>query len=248
MARGLRILPDGSVLVVDTVDIKRVNTAGTVVQTYTVGGQDDWGTIALTPDATEFWVANRADGGVSAPMICKFNVASGALVLTINEDDVSLPDTNGGMCSGGITCIGGYRAAISVNPEALNGPAALEAFAASGVLRGFDVPRVRIAPHLADENQRIFYSKFQLDLEAGVGTVTGQGVEPVVLMRYSDDGGFTWSSWRQLSVGALGVYRWRCIAWRLGMARDRVFMIRQTDPVKTAWLSAYLSFEGGDDA
>ncbi len=132
-------------------------------------------------------------------------------------------------------------------PPFVNGPEALEAFEAAGLLLNFDVPRVRTAPHLADENQRLFYSRFELDLESGVGTVTGQGVDPVVLMRYSNDGGFTWSAWRQLSVGRLGQYKYRCDAWNLGMARDRVFQIRQTDPVKTTWLTAYLEFEGGSN-
>ena len=242
MARGLRILPDGTVLVVDTVDIKRLDTSGTVIQTYSVGGQTDWGTISLSPTGDEFWVANRADSAVSAPMICKFDVATGTVLVTINQDDVSLPDTGGGMCSGGITCIGGYRAAVSVNPTQLNGPAALAYFEGQGLIATYPILRVRRFPHLSDERQRIFIQRLQIIAEVGIGSAD---TNPTVELRVSKDGGWTFGNWRDMSVGKLGQYLHRCYAVQLGMARDWVFEIRTSDPFFTAWLSAVLNLEEG---
>lgn len=242
MARGLRILPDGGVLVVDTVDIKRLDSSGNIIQTYTVAAQTDWGTISLSPTGDEFWVANRADSAVSAPMICKIDVATGTVLVTINQDDVSLPDTSGGMCSGGITCIGGFRAAVSVNPVNLNGPAALEYFEGQGLIATYPIVRVRRFPHLSDERQRIFIQRLQILAEVGVGS---NETNPTVELRISKDSGATFTAWRDMNVGKLGQYLYRCFAVQLGMSRDWVFEIRTSDPFFTAWLNAVLNLEEG---
>jgi hypothetical protein len=51
-------------------------------------------------------------------------------------------------------------------------------------------------------------------------------------MEVSKDNGATWSTPRQLSVGALGNYHNRVVARRFGSSRDFVFRFRMTDPVK----------------
>jgi len=107
--RGIRVLPDGGIVVSDKVDIKRFNSSGTHIQTYSVDDQEDWGTLALSPDGLQLWAANTADSSVSPPMIVKFDLSLGVVLLTIDGDVV--PDTAGFLCSGGITAWGGYRAA-----------------------------------------------------------------------------------------------------------------------------------------
>lgn len=67
----------------------------------------------------------------------------------------------------------------------------------------------------------------------GVGLTTGQGSDPVVEMRFSDDLGKTWCDWRQGSLGKIGEYS-RRVSWqRLGPMRvpGRLFQVRCTDPV-----------------
>lgn len=84
----------------------------------------------------------------------------------------------------------------------------------------------------------------QLDIETGVGLITGQGEDPQVMLRWSDDGGHTWSNEHWVSVGKIGEYGRRAIWRRLGMTekiRDRVYEISMTDPVKTAIMGAQLS-------
>ena len=65
-------------------------------------------------------------------------------------------------------------------------------------------------------------------------------------MRYSNDGGHTWSSEKWASLGKIGETRRRAQWRRLGSARDRVFEVTITDPVKRVLLGATLDVEVGD--
>jgi hypothetical protein len=69
------------------------------------------------------------------------------------------------------------------------------------------------------------------------------GVIPKVMLRWSDDGGHTWSNehWREL--GRQGQYGTRVIWRRLGMTmklRDRVYEVSGTDPVRIYIMGAEL--------
>jgi hypothetical protein len=69
------------------------------------------------------------------------------------------------------------------------------------------------------------------------------GYIPQVMLRWSDDGGHTWSSEHWTSMGKLGEYATRTFWRRLGMTvklRDRVYEISGTDPVKIAIMAAEL--------
>lgn len=77
--------------------------------------------------------------------------------------------------------------------------------------------------------------------ESGVRIIldynTVQGSNPQVMLRWSDDGGHTWSSEHWKSMGKIGAYNYRTIWRRLGMTlklRDRVYELSGTDPVKIA--------------
>jgi len=63
------------------------------------------------------------------------------------------------------------------------------------------------------------------------------------MLRWSDDGGHTWSNEHRKSMGRTGQYGNRVIWRRLGMTqklRDRVYEISGTDPVKIAIMGAEL--------
>jgi hypothetical protein len=107
------------------------------------------------------------------------------------------------------------------------------------------IRRLRRAPHVANENVRIFYRKFELDLERGVGLVTGQGSDPEVMVRLSRDGGHTWGEPMRMSAGRMGEYTTRVIARRLGQARDTVFEVTVSDPVAWSLVQAWLDLEAG---
>jgi hypothetical protein len=83
----------------------------------------------------------------------------------------------------------------------------------------------------------------QLDCETGVGLNDGQGSDPQVMLRWSDDGGHTWSNEHWVSIGKIGQYGKRAIWRRLGMTlklRDRVYEVSGTDPVKIDIMGAEL--------
>lgn len=86
--------------------------------------------------------------------------------------------------------------------------------------------------------------------ETGEYLVSVQGndhVYPQVMLRWSDDGGYTWSNEHWNSMGAIGAYGTRVIWRRLGMTtklRDRVYEISGTDPVKVSIVGAELTISG----
>ena len=91
--------------------------------------------------------------------------------------------------------------------------------------------------------KRTAHHSLQLDAETGVGLVVGQGSQPEAMLRWSDDGGHTWSNEHWQLMGAIGQYGYRTIWRRLGMTlklRDRVYEVSGTDPVKIAIMGAEL--------
>jgi len=79
---------------------------------------------------------------------------------------------------------------------------------------------------------------------SGDGTLTQiTESDPQVMLRWSDDGGHTWSREHWVSMGLIGEYSRRAIWRRLGMTqklRDRVYEVSGTDPVKIAIVGAEL--------
>jgi hypothetical protein len=91
--------------------------------------------------------------------------------------------------------------------------------------------------------KRTAHHSLQLDCETGVGLNSGQGSDPQVMLRWSDDGGHTWSNEHWSPVGKIGAYGHRTFWRRLGMTlklRDRVYELSGTDPNKIAIMGAEL--------
>ena len=73
------------------------------------------------------------------------------------------------------------------------------------------------------------------------------GFDPKAMLRWSDDGGHTWSNEHWSPMGKIGVYQQRVFWRRLGMTlklRDRIYEISGTDPVKIAIMGAELHLSG----
>ena len=69
------------------------------------------------------------------------------------------------------------------------------------------------------------------------------GYNPEAMLRWSDDGGHTWSNEHWSPLGRIGAYGHRTFWRRLGMTvklRDRVYELSMTDPVKVAIMGAEL--------
>lgn len=111
---------------------------------------------------------------------------------------------------------------------------------------GDPIQRKRITPHLSSSMKRLFYASLQLDVEAGTGLDgTGQGTDPQIMLRYSNDNGHTWSSEKWTALGKIGQKKQRAIWRRLGSGRDRVFEITITDPNKVVFLGAEIDVVAG---
>ena len=101
----------------------------------------------------------------------------------------------------------------------------------------------RALPTGQNNLRRTTQHSLQLEGETGVGLNLGQGQDPQVMLRWSDDGGHTWSNEHWKSMGRIGRYGYRTIWRRLGMTlkiRDRVYEVSGTDPVKIAITGAEL--------
>lgn len=103
------------------------------------------------------------------------------------------------------------------------------------------IQRRRRIPPVSNNLKRLIHSKFQLDCRAGVGTDgTDQGQQPTIMLRYSDDGGISWSSEKWAQLGRIGQTQARVIWRMLGQSRNRVYEITVTDPVDVAIMGADL--------
>lgn len=107
---------------------------------------------------------------------------------------------------------------------------------------------VRRTPHVWDkgDRNRVAQSRLQVEFKPGVGLVTGQGSDPQIMLRWSNDGGFTWGNTHLLGIGKIGETGRRAIKRRLGAARDRVYEVTISDPVNRDVVGATLRGEATD--
>ena len=110
---------------------------------------------------------------------------------------------------------------------------------------GDAITRVRRAAVIGKDRNRLFHYRLEVDFEFGTGLVTGQGQDPQAMLRWSDDGGHTWSNevWR--SIGKIGEYSHRAVWPNLGQAYYRIYELTVTDPVKVVIVDAHLDVEEG---
>jgi len=83
------------------------------------------------------------------------------------------------------------------------------------------------------------------DLGSGIGqfqTVPQGKLErgPLMMLRFSNDSGHTWSEEYTVDCGQLGEYQARAVFRRLGRARNRVYEISVTDPVPWNIIDGFL--------
>jgi len=109
------------------------------------------------------------------------------------------------------------------------------------VIRGY-----RRTPTISDENKFVQYPSIEFDIDAGLAPIPpildgdGQPRPAQLMLRWSNDGGRTWSNTYSLSVGAGGEYSHRVIKRMLGRARKRIWEVSWTDPIPWRFADAYL--------
>jgi hypothetical protein len=107
----------------------------------------------------------------------------------------------------------------------------------------------RRTPHVwsRENRKRVFQSAIQVEFTPGVGLSSGQGSNPQAMLRWSNDGGQTWSNEHWTSIGAQGATLARAIWRRLGRARDRVYELNFSDPTPRDIIGATLFGQGESD-
>lgn len=87
--------------------------------------------------------------------------------------------------------------------------------------------------HISNTGEKIRHLGLELEMETGVGLLSGQGITPKIWMQYSDNGGRTFGNKRYINFGIAGDYHIRAPRWPLlGSSRNRVYKIGMSDPVK----------------
>ena len=142
---------------------------------------------------------------------------------------------------------------------------------------GQEIRRLRRAPHLVSDLQRQYFDELQIQFQPAVGlnqtastsstgaiagvaiaglaiagttgatTQNTAGVNPQAMLRWSSDGGSTWSNEHWVSIGKQGKYKNRAIWRRLGWSRDRVFEVVVSDPVFATIVSSNLKSTVGEN-
>ena len=106
---------------------------------------------------------------------------------------------------------------------------------------GNGMRRLRQAPGLTDEHRRHPLDQLEFYMDVGVGSQSGQGADPQVILQMSQDGGITFGNQRQAGLGRVGQYRKRVFFTRLGAPADFVARAVWSDPVPVrahgAWLN-----------
>jgi sugar lactone lactonase YvrE len=91
-AFAVKMLPNGGALVADTDSIVRLDSTGTVVQTYGEDVNASWFSLALDPSGTSFWAGDTLSG-----LVEKFDLSSGAVLASFNTGSTFGEDAVGGL-------------------------------------------------------------------------------------------------------------------------------------------------------
>lgn len=244
MGRDMEVLPNGDLLVVLRTDsthwvVQRWSPAGVLQATYPLDNEASpnahprirvtkdglsfvamtWPTGTVTGDESEFTTILIADGSETSQVFS-----------TIKEYNYNGPPAFGTSQSCPLLLL---FVALAPTP----GPGTVQPIR---FCRRFGYP--------STETNFVFLSNLQIICQTGVGLSTGQGEDPVMMIRITKDGGHTWGPERFVTMGAMGQYRYRArIPGSLGRVRPYLlgFEVVVSDPVNVTILSATVDMAGG---
>ena len=104
---------------------------------------------------------------------------------------------------------------------------------------GNPIIRIRSLPHIGGNGKRTLFRQLIVDMEVGQG-LPDDSAEPELRLRWSDDRGFSWGNYVVDTLGKKGRYNHLINYQRLGYARDRVFELSWSAPVRTALNGAFV--------
>ena len=91
----------------------------------------------------------------------------------------------------------------------------------------------------------MWFNRVEFVIDVGEGLTTGQGSDPTLMVRYSDDGGYTWSAIDSYSIGETGDYLKKIELFQQGKAFQRVYELTYTDPTDFTLYSAHADIDFG---
>jgi len=100
------------------------------------------------------------------------------------------------------------------------------------------ITRKRRSPHLHADDRMAHHRSIRIDFEEGVGNASD--TDPQAMLRWSDDGGHTWSNEYWQPIGKVGEYRNKAIWRNKGRPDDRVYELTITDGVKAVVIDGYI--------
>lgn len=96
-------------------------------------------------------------------------------------------------------------------------------------------------PYLSQHGDRLFMQSLELVMDTGFDVLSG---DESVWMRYSDDGGKTYTNYREKMLGDVHQTGKRLRFTRLGSFRNRVIEITISSPVRRDLIAAYAQIKG----
>ncbi len=104
----------------------------------------------------------------------------------------------------------------------------------------------KVTGPFAGDGSSLFLSELELTADSGRGTIGGQGIDPVVTMEFSDDGGRVFSFGTERPLGKIGEFFRRTIWRRVGrIPAHRVFRFWGTDPTPVTLIKLEARAERG---
>lgn len=105
---------------------------------------------------------------------------------------------------------------------------------------GDPIVRIRSFPHIAEENDRLVHKNLIVGMEVGDEMNTSTDDQHQISLRFSDNAGRSYGEAIEQTLGGTGEYNTSIQFNRLGLARDRVYEISWSAPMKTALQGVYL--------
>lgn len=189
-------------------------------------------------------------------LLCETGLASAIAAPSDAPSTLWLADANGGVWGFGITDAGTVTAGVPAPAGQLPSTPILSdnvdqttfwklTSTLGGIIQPVNISYGRrdTAQYAMATNNTFMDTALQLNKSGVISVVPPQPHlrEPVVEMRYSDDGGHTWSNVKTAGLGFTGDYRKRVIWRRLGKSRNRIYEIACSDPVSLRMVDAFIN-------
>ena len=244
--RELFVLADNTILAlyqdtspVSSCFVRHYSAAGATLLDYTTQFTDSTGSdphLALAlDDPTSFWAWFKIANGKSR--FINIATSSGTINTTAEGWHFSSGLLDASVASGAPAYFGHSESCTFLITTLGSEPPA------EVTEEVYQIRRLRRTPHLSNEQRRRTIHRVQLDLESGLGLTTGQGSDPVVMLRVSRDGGHTWGYEKRASAGTIGAYTRRAQWHQFGQARQFCFEFVFSDPIPWRLAAVYVDAE-----